>query len=222
MGALEIPESIQVGLRLFRTLDRSVVEQLFGALSEEPPRIGVNRLVDSVTAKLRTLPKEDLTKLVSAILGLHSGLRITKLSQEDFLQAVVDSEELAVPNEEKSAFKTRLKQCLELPSVAITSKVNDVRTDHEHTFRAARILTDLRPIFGYDNVESSVGKPAAAVISHMLKIEYMEGHELKEMFFALDVQDVADLRAVLRRADAKGIALKALADKAQIPYLEAE
>lgn len=147
---------------------------------------------------------------------------MTKLSQEDFLQGIVDSEELAIPDGQKAEFKERLKQSLELTSLAITAKVNDVRGDHEHTFTAARILTDLRPIFEYDNISSSIGKPAATVINHMLKIEYLKGHELKEMFFALDTQDITDLRAVLRRADSKALALKALIEKAGIPYLEAE
>src|SRR5438132_4830487 len=122
MGVLQIPESIQVGLRLLQGLEQPVVEQLYAALGAEPPRGGVADLVDSISTKVRAVPKDDLTKLVLALLGLHSGLRITKLSQEEFLQALADSEEFAIADDQKPAFKHRLKQGLELPSLAITSK----------------------------------------------------------------------------------------------------
>src|SRR5438046_596223 len=113
MGALQIPESVQVGLRLFQRLEQPVVEQLYVALKAEPPRIAARHLIDSVSTKISAVPKEELNKIILAMLSLHSGLRTTKLSQADFLQAVVDSEELAVSADQKSAFKDRLSHSLE-------------------------------------------------------------------------------------------------------------
>jgi len=90
--------------------------------------------------------------------------------------------------------------------------------EHEHVWHSARVLTDLRPVFGADPKQA----PAAAVIIHNLKIAHQAGREIREFFVALDNQDLRKLQEVLERAVKKEASLSSVAEKAGLPWLRVE
>jgi hypothetical protein len=79
-----------------------------------------------------------------------------------------------------------------------------LQSDVERAFCDARILTDLRPIFG-----GEVDAPKAMIIVHTLKLSYHDAatgkHE--ELFVAIDDEDIEKLKRILERAERKAKSL---------------
>jgi hypothetical protein len=83
--------------------------------------------------------------------------------------------------------------------------------------RRARILTDIRPVFG-----ATDDPPIAAVVVHTLRLSFFEDNESKEFFISLDAEDLRTLRDQLDRASSKAESLKEVIDKTGIDYVDTE
>jgi hypothetical protein len=117
----------------------------------------------------------------------------------------LDSPDLRLPHAERAQFKEKLVTLLGAEVFGIVSKAWDLRTDDERVFCHARILTDLRPVFGQTIEEG----PMAMVVVHLLKLAFHRGFEKHQEFYvSLDGDDLKTLRAVIDRAEAKARTLK--------------
>ena len=84
-----------------------------------------------------------------------------------------------------------------------------MQRDHENSFCDAKILTDLRPVFG----ASAEVQPEGIVVTHTLKLEYHDDRGAHRKFYvALNQDDLETLRNVLERADKKANSLQALSE----------
>ena len=99
----------------------------------------------------------------------------------------------------------------------LTSKALEVLTEEEHVFYSARIITDIRPIFSEDATTIT-----ASVVVHNLRIHFGKDSAHKNFYVALDTSDIAKLRDVLDRADAKSVALQGLLKKFSVSYIDPE
>jgi hypothetical protein len=130
-------------------------------------------------------------------------------SIEQFSQDVVKEMEASGPtslkfldNDQRQKLIGRLNALFSIESLSLIAKARDLQVEHGHVFLNARIITDLRPVFGLAANESPLGM----VLFHTLKLSYVdrESHgERSTMYFALDESDIAVLRKLLDRADAK-------------------
>ena len=118
-----------------------------------------------------------------------------------------------------SAFKADLEALLACDqSLGVTAKAASVRSEYGAIYCRARILTDLRPIFGPDPALA----PLAAVIVHTLRITYHDGDSHKDFYVALDAGDLRQIRELAERADRKEASLRAEIARTQMRYLEPE
>ena len=97
-----------------------------------------------------------------------------------------------------------------------TAKAIDVALSHERIMGDTKILTDIRPLFQSDPSQ----KPTAATIVHTLSVKFYEHGTPKEMYFALDSQDVQHLISTLERASTKEATLRAVLDGTGITCLQ--
>lgn len=88
--------------------------------------------------------------------------------------------------------------------LAIARKAEQLGTEHQNLFMDARILTDLRPVFSAagDIIHESL-------VIQTLLIDYHDGAEPRRVALALDARDIAQLRRLCERAEAKASTLKA-------------
>jgi predicted RNA-binding protein YlqC (UPF0109 family) len=124
------------------------------------------------------------------------------------------NESLILPEEEQNEFQDKMSKLLSLSTLGVASKIEQLREDFAKTFHAAKILTDIRPVFAKPEE-----RPVGAAVTHTLKIEYHEEGEHKEFYVALDAEDLEKLKAVLQRAGAKASSLKSLLKAANLPDL---
>lgn len=224
MAALRIPKQNEAGFKILAALGDDSVQELVSALRKVSPVLYGPDLASRVASEVDTIPRSDVDQIAQVLLPLYL-LRERYESSvpeiaEDVCQAMdrSDDEELRLSGEDRDQFKDHLIQLLDIEAVGVGAKALDVLFENQRSYISARIVTELRPIFG-PNAE---GPPAGALTVHMLKITYQEQGQQKEFFVALDTTDVGALSKVLDRADSKAESLKAFLAETEVPYIDPE
>jgi hypothetical protein len=218
VARLNIPRRYQAGVSEIRKLDTEAANKIRAALD----RVFANQQQDSTVAEpddiaataIAALPHKstvDVKSIGLALAALYSVKSQNDFPVDEFADEVSDAmellseEELRLLPNERDKFKASLITLLNADLFALAAKAYDLKTDDERTFCHARILTDIRPIFG-QHIEEG---PKAMVVVHLLKLGYHQGNEKHQQFYvSLDAQDLETLRKVIDRAEAKAKTLK--------------
>jgi hypothetical protein len=224
MVALSIPRGYESQFETFTgvVLNDESIRELLSVLREEDSVFNAHELTSRVAAKVDSIELSDVEDTMQILVSLYL-LRARYESPihefaEDICRAMDESsvEALRLPSEERNRFKDHLIELLDLESISIGTKAIDLQYENEHTFSSARIVTDVRPIFGA-NLEDA---PAGAVIVHTLKITYREGNRHRDFFIALDAEDLSLLGGLLERADSKAKNLKSFLEGTKVTYID--
>lgn len=222
MPKLNIPERYRAGVSKIRRLDERSVREIRSALEQpvESPKVTGNGVEipskpDAVAIKamrsVSSVNTSDFKQIAEALAALYGVKSTRDVSVDEFADDVCDaleslpSEEERLPHSEREQFKGKLVTLLSADVFSLVSKTYDLATEDERTFCDARILTDLRPVFG-TQVEDG---PQAMVVVHLLKLAYHQGSEHHNQFYvALDDDDLQTLKKLLDRAEAKAKTLR--------------
>jgi hypothetical protein len=211
---LDIPFRYHEGLSAILSIDRTVFDSLVSILEKLPPTVGVALRLSGLTVK--EIAPEKLDEILPAITSLFRVWSTTaELSSAAFATDLVEAISTFEPLGRHEEAKGRLQRILEIEPLASSSKAAALLIDHEHIFHEAKVLTDLRYVFRPE----PEAEPFGSVIVHMLKMTYHEGGSHKELFLALDGEDIRRLKTVLDRAQAKARVLKKRLVTDKIRYL---
>jgi hypothetical protein len=111
----------------------------------------------------------------------------------------------------------KLTALLEVQPLVVSAKAFDLQHEYEKLFMAARIVSDTRTVFNQAGTEA-----VGTMIVHNLNIKYSENGQFKEVFIAMDDADLAKLRRVLDRAEAKTTVLEKLIEKTGVRYFDSK
>ena len=220
MAKLNIPEHYRAGIAAIRTLDDQSVQEIRDALDgtsrqksgdvNSVARSPKDVAITAVTAVSAT-KTVNIKQIAEAVTALYAVKSARDASVEEFTELVCDameslsSEELRLPKAERQKFKEKLLKILNADLFGLVVKVYDLATEDERIFCSARILTDLRPVFG-PKVQDG---PSAMIVTHMLKLTYHHGDkEHKNFHVALDADDLRTLKEIIDRAESKAKTLK--------------
>lgn len=221
MATFRIPPAHHDGLRDLLALDEDSRQRLLSALEDA----GVVSKPDDLSKRASSLSKlslETVTSIVTVLVSLNAvqtHLDITADEVADQVcEALVQSgdKELTLTSENRQQFREYFAKLLEARSLVVSSKVVDVWSEHEHAYCHARIFTDLRPVFGGEQEDTLM----ATGVVHMLKLSYHEQNAIKEIYVALDDDDIKDLNDALNKASIRSEGLRALLKEAKISYFE--
>lgn len=210
MPIARIPERYRLGFSLFLSFQQDKVAELIDAIRKTPPNSDFQQFVDAVHSRLNTWKTEDVYNVVRSLYSLCTLLADEETSVDDLTIQAIEAmrssgkEDLFVAPESQRLVASNLKQLLSIESLRLASKAVGLRTDHERLLCGLKIITDIRPVFS--DVQQ---KPTRAIIGHTLKLEYHEDGEHKELFLALDAEDIQKLKKVLQRAETKETSLRA-------------
>jgi len=224
MAQLSIPNPVISGLSRIATLSDESFGELNSAFERIPLRIRQHHIFDDSDLSLQTISPDDLRTIKDALFPLYMASAGGNVSASKYVDDVIESlkedrqdHTAWIHSEEAvSKFKNRLLQLLNISSLQLIAKAHDVLLEHEQTFASARVVSDIRPIFG-EKVEDA---PIAAVIVHMLNIVYYQASERREIVFALDTKDIPYLLDVLERAQTKTERLKEVINSTNMTYLD--
>lgn len=190
-------------------------------LREEFPGLNDSDALAELASRATDLSSEDASDIVEVLTTLYILRARHESSIPDFVEDVgralaeAEGEELKLSGEDFDRFKDRLTELLGVELFGIESKALDVQFENERTFRSARIVTEIRPIFGPDPQDP----PTGAVIVHMLRITYGERNRSRDFFVALDAEDASTLGKLLDRADVKTQSLKSFLALTGLPHI---
>ena len=138
---------------------------------------------------------------------------------EEVAKRVAASPDLETPDEARPAFAERVLELADSKPLRLLGKAVDMGSEHDRLLLGARILTDLRPIFGDDVAET----PEGALLSHTLKFEFVHDEgSLGNFYIALDEEDLETLDGLVRRAKQKAASLKSTLEAAGLTYMGLE
>lgn len=192
MPALKIPESDRAGLALLRDMPGESFAAFLSALERSPQAI----------TEVSGLSPDDARLAIDALKSMYQARTYNDVPIDEFISDVCESltEYKVLKPGDEPLLRERLARLLDIESLSISAKALVLRTDYPYIFCAARIFTDIRPVFG----EDASATPPAMVLTHTLKLEYHGalGH-LHELYVALRADDIVELREVLDRAETK-------------------
>jgi hypothetical protein len=183
--ALEVPDCLPTGPELITR----VQERVPGLVPM------VSRLVYSTLALISSLAQDvdDAGELAVA------------LSKDPAIDGLNDVQ--------RAQLAKRLEGLMQSPSLRLTAKAVDIRTEYEHVFADARILTDIRPVFSDRNADT----PAAGVVVDTLKLDYYGTDGNRRSFYvALDEEDLVSIKEQATRALAKSKGMRGVLESANL------
>lgn len=99
-------------------------------------------------------------------------------------------------------------------SLGVGAKATRLMLEHERVFVLSEIFSDIRSVFAQDDVEEL---PVTAIITHSLKIHsHINGGRPDDIFFALDIDDLLQLKEAVDRAIRKHDTLSKMIEKLNI------
>ena len=221
LAVLKIPEPYRLGVSVLANLPESSYNEILHALSRAPSSfVNPRELVAWVMSEAKGVSPSELTKLVSTLTSLY---RLRSRQQGTSIETLANDVAIAardIPNlkvAEGVDLASRLSALLALDSLnTIALKAKELQEESERTYCGARIITDVRPVFG-----ESLDDSPTMIIVHTLKLGFHDstpGH--KDIYVALDASDIAALRKTLERAEEKAKKLKIMLEAAKLPSID--
>jgi hypothetical protein len=216
MASLRIPEEHKQGLARLLNLGAEDWQKVLKVLATVPITNTLASTLAEELAHIDSIPPSDLEDVPETLISLYIVLAHSKQEPseviEDIQQALEGKAELRFPNE----VGHRLSQLLDFESLVVSTKAEGLMYEYENIFSTARVVTDIRPVFGFDVEEL----PKAAVIIHTLSLHYYHEGNHREIRLALDEIDIDDIIEALERASKKAESLKSVLETAQLTYVE--
>jgi hypothetical protein len=212
---MRIPKSVVEELVKIGELPDEQFEEIVSALESIPLSMRHYRIFDTAALKI----SKDVQKHLDALFGLYVSRAAADVSISDYVTDIIENiKENPYATTADSVINTlnmRLARIFDIKTVNTVAKAHNVLLEHQYTFHRARILTDIRPVFGEKLKESPT-----AIIIHSLKLEYHQDGTHRAFFVALDSKDLESLIEVLQRAKAKAEILESSLASAELKQIE--
>jgi hypothetical protein len=211
---VDIPKRAREGMRGFATLGDTEAEAIVGSLGEFEGILRPPAIEERISAAAPSLA--DPAGFTLGLLTLIS--QTAEIPIAEVAAAVGRSRDLGDLEEtQREKFPGRLERLLRAPCIRLSGKAWDLTTEYEHVFLAARILTDVRPVFKGD-VDEEGTTPAAAVIMDTLKLDfYGPNGDVRSLYIALDREDLDSLESAVKRGIRKTDSMSKFLADASLP-----
>jgi hypothetical protein len=208
LATLVIPKNVREGLASLR----DIPDDVFNSLLIDFERSGE-------PSSVKNLSPEDAKQLIASITSLSAVRASAGVSLEQFIADICESlhEQDELKADQEPRFRERLTRVLSIDILNIKAKAIALSNEHEHLFCSARIVTDMRPVYGDD----PSAPPEAMTITHILKIHYhAAGNRIHEIYLGIGSSDIEEIREVLDRAKEKAKSLQASLESTKIPFID--
>lgn len=219
-----IPRSERPSLALLAGLEEEQASELSGALSTAADELDGEQLVRHVIDRTPSMEAKNVKRILEAVRQIASAREMLEVHPEAFLRDIaeemgeVEEKELRLDESRRRRLRDRLTALTASPAMEIHAKARSLRQDQQNTYCRARIVTDLRPVFGSDVLQS----PKAALVAHMLRITYHHGSQgaMQDLFLTLRAEDLDQLGKLVERARSKAESLHAFMAAADLRRID--
>jgi hypothetical protein len=217
--ALQIPSQYLPAIGKIAKLSNGPTEELIAGLSSAKISREPLVMAERIAASTPGIPLQDLSDILDGLYALYHVREFSEVSSTHFLNDLIEalskSQVFGLEKPATSELREKFRRLLNVDKLNALSKAIRLQRDGERLFCEAKILSDMRPVFG----EDTATRPLSAVITHTLKISYHEGSDHKEFFVVLDEEDLSALQTVISRAQVKSGTLTELLEGSGVPRL---
>jgi len=211
---LKIPSEDRRALVLLLSLEEESKTGLLAQLSNLNPALSTEDLADQLEDSLPGLNRRSLLEICRVIVVLYRVRSALEEKEDDFARNIwssldlVDREGVEKKGVTADVAVDFLKEILSCSStIRLISKASDLLSFHEKVYLKSRIITDARPVYRED--EPVTEAPIGTLLINMLNINYLDGdRKRKDVFFALEPRDLAELKGQIERAEKKNKSLE--------------
>ncbi|MBI4265744.1 MAG: hypothetical protein HY657_15320 [Acidobacteria bacterium] len=222
MPNLNIPDEARPALAQLARLDAGSVTELVRLLEKASLSISLDDLVSEASQQIKTIESGDVRTIVESLRQLAVVKAVAEIPTERFIADVAEAmgvgDDVVLSETEQQTLRGTLKALLAIRSIDTPAKARSLRIENENTFCQARVITDVRPVFGSD----VLSPPSTAVIVNTLRLTYHHGPALRSFFVALDRDDLDTLSEILERAKAKTETLHRFLTRAQLEPIDSD
>ncbi len=215
MARLTVPNVFKPALLNLASLSEQAATELASAIRSSAPVLDPKKMASRIGPAVPSIPEEGLEKIINALFSLSAVRVLNKVPISSFLDDVCESLHAKKSDFNPVDLRSRLEQLLQAEPIVLASKASAIQREQPYVLMSARVLTDMRPVFG-DGPEDLQG----AIITHSLKLTSIHSNEVTESFFALDDDDLAMLQKTVARAEAKSKTMRAFIAKSGLPNME--
>ena len=218
MSILAVPDRFVPSFAMLGALPQEEYSTLRDSLARAHPTLSSSALAQSLSIG-SDREAEEVENLIDGLTGLLAVGRTHDLPLHDAAIQVASADQFDQTDIDESVLSRRIAELLNCRPIQLLSKALDVGSEHERIFLDARIVTDLRPIFGND-VDAL---PEAALLRHSLKLEFIHEEDRLGIFYVvLDEEDLDRLEAIIRRAKRKSTSLSSALERAGLTHFGLE
>jgi hypothetical protein len=217
--ALQIPKEDVAALAAINALPDATVQKLVTAIDSTPLTFDTGEVAERVAESTPSIPVPNLERMLDTLYSLYQIRELVGVSRstfvEDLMEGMQDKPELAFPKQDTLKIRARFEKLLNIDALNTLSKAGRLQRDGERLYCDAKILSDIRPVFG----AKATARPVGAVVSHTLRIGYHKGGKHKEIHIILDAEGLKQLKTTIGRAEAKDKTLRELLKETRLPDL---
>ncbi len=215
----QIPREDIESVKILEALPNASVGALIGALKTVPLTADTDDIAKRIAGQVPSITSGQLEAVLDTLYGLYFIRELSGVDRSTFLNDFIEGLQ-SIPGlrtEKKDVPKLRLKftRLLNIETFNALAKAKRLQRDGERLYCDAKVVSDIRPVFG----SRPTSLPVGAVVTHSLKLGYHESGEHKEFNVILDRIDLDLLVDVIGRAKAKDTTLRALLKETRLPDL---
>lgn len=218
ISGMSVPKRAYPALKLLASMDDAGFRQLSEKFAEESTGAASPRsLAQQIDGAAPGVDGESSKELIAMLVNL-SALHFTHgWSLPEIGKVIENTADIGFEESERTVISQRLITLLSSSQVGGIAKATDIAYEHPATFHNARIVSDIRPVFGDDATDDPLG----AVITHTLNVDYFDrkGHEA--LYVTLTTEELAELATVIERAQRKSASIRRLIETSGLREFDA-
>lgn len=154
------------------------------------------------------IERSEAALLVQALLSMIVFAESNGYDLDLMIESTSSSEDLDLDDPDAEKLADRIKHLIKHGPIWVLHKSQALSFRHDRLFLDSQVTTDIRPVFGRD-VDDGM---AAAVLTHTLRIEFIQANKTDYFYVTLDPTDLENILEEITRAISKE---KSLADTLQ-------
>jgi hypothetical protein len=211
---LSIPRQHRAPLKRLYELtadDPRPLIELLESLPEFTPTPELRSRIEELWPRLTPREARDVVLALVSLAAQRDRWQADELGRR-----VSESPDLSIPDNGRERFGALISQLVEIKVLATTAKALAVMMRQEHVYRDARIMTDVRPIFGDDPAI----RPSGAVILHTLSLEHYTSGRRETLNVSMEAGDLRALKSAVDRATRKAKSLTDVVESSGLSLFE--
>ncbi len=218
MAELRIPPRFRPALIQLAEKNDESIDELCSLLESNPDILTSRQIALEHANKLVKFGADEGFAVVEALIPLMFTKATYAPSTAELVRDITkslksgDKGEPKLPSLSVSRFQVILTRILDLSSIALKAKALSLAADCQRLFTDAKIISDMRPVFGRSVTEPPLG----VVVLHSLRIDFSEDGSEREFFVHMDSKDLQELQACVTRALDKDASIRRLVDRSKL------